>query len=166
MQQNSTYHDTHSTDESQNVVVTLVRNRATDKTEIYEQANEWLPRVRRMDSRDTQDLWAGWGWRALYPDICRAVELFASVSVHIIPCKLSLSAFNVEKKSGGKAGGHLLFLFYILYCLRVWQWAFVTFTTKHFLGGMSRGRGESCEHFWMELWGWSLKLCATAGRDS
>lgn len=41
-----------------------------------------------------------------------------SLSVHIVTCKLSFSAFNMEK-IGGKAGGHLLFLFYILlHCLR------------------------------------------------
>ena len=60
----------------------------------------------RMDSREHTGPVGGVG--VTVPCILTFVEsrgAVYSVSVHIIPCKLSLSAFNVEKKVGGKQEG-------------------------------------------------------------
>lgn len=58
----------------------------------------------RMDSREHTGPVRG----VTVPCILTFVEsrgAVYSVSVHIIPCKLSLSAFNVEKKVGGQQEG-------------------------------------------------------------
>ena len=166
MQQNSTYHDTHSTDESQNHCCNIGRKSCNRQNWYIATESKWMVASgrERMDSREhTGPVGVTVPYTLTFVESYGAVY---SVSVHIVTCKLSLRAFNMGK-SGGKAGGHLLFLFHIL--LHCWR-----FDSEHLSllqqntprEEWGQGRGESCEHFWTGFQGWSLKLCATVGLDS
>lgn len=164
MQQNSTHHDTHSMDESQKHCCNIGRKSCNRQNWFIATEVQWTVALgqERMDSRGH----TGPVGVETVPWILTLVESHGavySVSVSIVICKVSLSVSNMEKK----VGAFTLLLLCAFTLFEVWQWAFVTFTTNHFAWEeWGQGRGESCEHFWMGLRGWLLKLCATAGLDS
>lgn len=119
MQQDSTYHDTHSTDESQNHCCNIGRKSCNRQNWYIATESKWMVASgrERMDSREHTGPVGGWlcpvSWH-----LPRAMELsthYQCISLHANYPSVLLT----WKKIGGKAGGHLLFLFYILlHCLR------------------------------------------------
>lgn len=154
---------THSTDESQNVVVTLVKHvQQTKRFMATEKANEWLPRVERgWTPGNTQDLWAGWG--RPYPvswHLSRAWSCLLGISTSF---QLNYPSITLRKrkKSGGKQEG--IYSSYFIYFYTV-----LRFDSEHLhlynkntsLGGMRSGRRA------VSISGWSFEVVLEAVRDN
>ena len=140
----------------------MVGNSTTDKTNLqWQKANEWLPRVgdrERMDSRKHK------GTLGVVKMPCILTFVKSHGTVYKYWCALLYAnypaVFLMWKEKVGKESwrGFTILILYIFPLFEVWQWAFVTFTTKRFLWKeWGQGRGESPKHF-LERGSWSCEI--------
>lgn len=143
MQQDSTYHDTHSTDESQNHCCNIGRKSCNRQNWYIATESKWMVASgrERMDSREHTGPVGGWlcpvSWH-----LPRAMELsthYQCISLHANYPSVLLT----WKKLGGKQEG--IYSSYFIYFYTVWG---LTVSICHFynktlpLGGMRPRKGR------------------------